>query len=256
MSKENDATNTRSRTVLFPVRMVGWMSVILLCVALPILIALHSSSLKRRIIMEEIARLQRATHLKVTVSSYRWNLLSSIYLTGVKIESGDKPVLDCQNVRLDYSFSLQRPYLIVKNIELQKPFLQLESGTGGAWLLPFSMSSASSHAIGSHPLPSCTGFKFPRITILAGRIKAVQHGNTVLSIRDFSGAINLRMIAQAGEHKIEMELRKIHAAAPTRRCALWDLGQTSELAETKLLAQKIELPHGYRCRGLLRAVQE
>ncbi|MGC9196470.1 MAG: hypothetical protein ACP5IL_13605 [Syntrophobacteraceae bacterium] len=198
------------------------MAGILLCVALPVLIALNSSSLQRRIIMGGIARLQRATHLRVTICSYRWNLRSSIYLTGVKIESAGKPVLDCQNVRLDYSFSLERPYLIVNNIELQKPFLQLERGPGGAWLLPFSMASGSAHASVSRPSTSCTGFKFPRITILAGRIKAVQQGNTVLSIRDFSGAINLRMIAKAGEHKIEMELRKIHAAVPTPRFASWD----------------------------------
>jgi uncharacterized protein involved in outer membrane biogenesis len=172
--------------------------------------------------MEGIARLQRATHLKISISSYRWNLLSSIYLTGVKIESGGRPVLDCQNVRLDYSLSLERPYLIVNNIELQKPFLRLESGGGGTWLLPFSMASTGSKDAGSGRLPTAAagGYKFPQITILAGRIKAVQRGNTVLSIRDFSGAINLRMIAKAGEHKIEMELRKIHATVHLARFAI------------------------------------
>ncbi len=157
--------------------------------------------------------MEKATGLRVEISSWRWKPLCAVALAGVKIEANGKRVLDCENVRLDCGLSLERPYVTIRQIVLKQPFVRLEKDAGGKWIVPVFGSSKSREASGSPRSGSWKQLKFPRIKILAGRIKAVQQGITVLSIRDFCGAVSLRTIEGAEGPKIRMDLLKLHARA-------------------------------------------
>ena len=253
MSNENNAENARRRRVPFPAKIAAWVTGAMLCLALPVIALLHSPSVQRRIITEGIARIEKATHLQVKISSYRWNTFSSIYLTGVEIESGGKRVLDCDDVRLDYRLSMERPYIIIEEVDLKKPFVQLERGADGKWLFPgfFATKSHETSEPPRSPVPS-TRLQFPKIRILAGTIEAVQQGSTVLSIKDFSGAVNLRTLGGAAGPKIQMELGNVHARAHAPRFGTWDIDGSALLDGREVLARKIELSGPNNCRILVR----
>ncbi|MDR3569013.1 MAG: translocation/assembly module TamB [Syntrophobacteraceae bacterium] len=253
MSNGNDAKDARPRRVPFPVKIAAWVVGIALCLALPVMVALHSPSVQRKIITGGIERIEKATHLEVKISSYRWESLSSVSFTGVKIESRGKRVLDCDDVRLDYALSVERPYIVIKEVDLKRPFLKIERGADGQWLVP-SFSAAKSDKTEEPPgrPPAWTRFQLPRIKIHAGTIEAVQQGNTVLSIKDFSGAVNLRALGGAGGPKFQMEFGRIHARAYTGQCGTWDLDGSALLDGQKFSAQKIVLSGPSNCRILVR----
>ncbi len=251
MSNRNDVKNAPPRRVPFPVRMAAWVAGALLCLALPVIIALHAPSVQKRIIGDGIARIEKATHLEIKISSYRWKTLSSIYLTGLKIDSRGEQVLDCDNVRLDYGLSMQRPYIVIKEIDLQKPFLRLERGADGKWVVPvFSTTKSRETSDPVRPSTAWTRFKFPRIKILAGSIKAFQQGNTILSIKDFSGAFNLRELEGAGGPKIQMELRKFHARAHAGQFGTRNMAGSALSDTLRLPSRKILLSGPNYCRVL------
>ncbi|MDR3557699.1 MAG: translocation/assembly module TamB domain-containing protein [Syntrophobacteraceae bacterium] len=232
--------------------MAAWVAGVLICLALPVVIALHMPSIQRKIIRGGVARIEKATHLQVKISSWRWETLSSMELSGVKIESRGKTVLDCDSVRLDYRLSLKRPYIAVREVDLKKPFLLLERAADGKWLLPDFSTKKSHGAPGAARTAAWAGFQFPRIKILAGRIEAVQQGQTVLTIQDFSGAVALRTLHTTGGPKIQMEVRDFHARAHANQSGAWDIDGSASLDGLQLRTSGIVFSAAHNCRIVLR----
>ena len=240
MSNGNDTKEApRPGRVPFPAKIAAWGVLVPLCLALPVIVALHVPSVQKRIITAGIARIEKATHLEVKISSCRLETLSSIDFTGVKIESRGKKVLDCDDVRLDCALSLDRPYIVIKEVDLKRPFVQLEKGADGKWLVPVFFQAKGHETSGPPGAPSWTRFKLPKIRILAGTIEAVQQGSTVLSIHNFSGAIDLRALNGTGGPLIQMELRKIHARAHSPECGTWDIDGSALLDGKRFVSRKI-----------------
>ncbi len=176
------------------------------------IIALHLPPIQKEIILRGVTRIEAATNFRVQIRSYQWWPFSGIYLTDVKIESEGKQILDCDKVHLNYKLSIKRPYIIVEEVYLEKPFLQLERSADGKWLVPAPPEGKGQRrevAAGDEPSePLWTHMQLPRIQIVSGTIEARQQGNTILSIKDISGAVHLKAVPGAEGPKIQIGFRK------------------------------------------------
>ncbi len=220
MSNENNTKRTRPHKAPFLIRLAAWGTAVLLFLALSAIIALHVPAIQKIIILRGVTRIEAATNFRVQIRSYRWWPFSGIYLTAVKIESQGKQVLDCGKVRLKYKLSIRRPYILVEEVYLVKPFLQLERSADGKWLVPVppeGKGQIRELPIGSEPSePLWASIQLPRIQIVSGTIEARQEGNTILSIKDISGAVHLRAAPGAEGPEIQIDFENLHAPGTDR----------------------------------------
>ena len=227
MSNENNTKRTRPHKAPSLIRLAAWGTAVLVFLVLSAIIAMHVPAIRKQIILRGVTRIEAATNFRVQIGSYRWRPFSSIYLTDVKIESQGKQILDCGKVRLNCKLSIRRPYIIVKEVYLEKPFLQLERSAGGKWLVPAPPERKEQRREGSaggEPSePLWASIQFPRIQIVSGTIEARQQGNTILSIKDISGAVDLRAVPGPEGPKIQIDFENLHAQAQIGESAAWGI---------------------------------
>ncbi len=214
----------------FVIRLGAWGAAVLFFLVLLAIIVLHLPPLQKEIIFRGVARIEAATNFRVQILSYQWWPFSGIYLAGVKIESEGKQILNCDKVHLNYRLSTKRPYIIVEEVYLEKPFLQLERSADGKWLVPAS-SAKEGQGRGPGDEPCWTHMQLPTIQIVSGTIEARQQGNTILSIKDISGAVHLKAVTGAEGPKIRLDFENLHARAQTGqsgKCGIEDCGVLDE----------------------------
>jgi uncharacterized protein involved in outer membrane biogenesis len=211
-----DQDNTKRsppRKAPFLIRLAAWGLGGLLFLALLAIVALHIPSVQNKAISGIVKRIEAATNFQVQIRSYQWWPFSGIYLNEVKIESQGKQVLDCGKVRLKYRLSIKHPYVIVKEIYLEKPFLQLERNPDGKWLVPAPARATGQGRGEPGEEPFWIHIQLPRIQIISGTIEARQQGNTILSIKDISGAVHLKVVQGPSGPEIRLDFENLHARA-------------------------------------------
>ncbi len=217
MPKENNTKTARPHKAPSLIRLAAWGTAVLVFLALSAIIALHIPTIQKEIICTCATRIAAATNFRVQILSFQLRSFSGIYLTDVKIESQGKQILECGKVRLKYKLSIRWPHFIVKEVCLEKPFLQLERSADGKWLVPVPPEGKEQRrevpAGGEPSEPIWTSIQLPVIQIVSGTIEATQQGNTILSIKDFSGAVYLRAIPGPEGPKIQIDFENLHARA-------------------------------------------
>ncbi len=244
-----DGNNTKKEVlhkVPFVIRLAAWGAALLFFVVLLALVALHVPALQKEIIRRGVARIETATNFRVQILSYRWWPFSGINLAGVKIESEGKQILDCDKVHLKYSLSIKRPYIIVEEVYLEKPFLHLERSADGKWQLPAS-SAKGGQGSAKGDEPYWAHMQLPRIQIVSGTIEARQQGDTILSIKDISGAVNLKAVSGAEGLKILLEFQNAHARSQTGQSGTWDIQGSGVLDEHELYVRSAFLSGPDNC---------
>ncbi len=211
-----DTDNTKGsppRKTLLVIKLAAWGAGGLIFLALLAIIALHMPPVQKKVIHWAVSRIESATKFKVQIQSYRWRPFSGISLDQVKIESEGKQILDCEKVRLKYRLSTKRPYVTIKEVYLKKPFLQLERNNDGKWVVPAPIGGKGegNERLGAEP--SWTQIQFPKIQIFSGTIEARQQGNTILHVKDISGAVYLKAIPGAEGPQIRLNFENLHARA-------------------------------------------
>jgi uncharacterized protein involved in outer membrane biogenesis len=217
LSKTKEALQALPGKVRPLIRPVASAGAVLIFIALTAIVALHLPSIQKEIILTGIERLEAATNLEVQIRSYRWLPFSGIRLTDVRIRSGGRQFLDCDKVRLDYRLSIKWPYLIVERVYLEKPFLQLERSADGKWLFPSpggsgienepQIDSANAEKPGE---PLWTRIHLPSIQIVSGTIEATQQGNTIISIKDITVAVQLKAVSGAKGSRMQMRFENLN----------------------------------------------
>lgn len=214
---ENNTKTTRPHKVPFLIRLAAWGTAVLVFLALSAIIALHIPTIQKEIIHRVVTRIEASTNFTVQIRSYQWRSFSRIYLTDVKIGSQGKQILDCGKIRLKYKLSIRRPHIIVKEVYLEKPFLQLERSVDGKWLVPAPPERKEQRRqvpAGSElSEPLWASIQLPMIQIVSGTIEATQQGNTILSIKDISGPVYLRAIPGPEGSKIQIDFENLHSQA-------------------------------------------
>ncbi|MGA2224236.1 MAG: translocation/assembly module TamB domain-containing protein [Syntrophobacteraceae bacterium] len=231
----------------FVIRLAALGAAALLFVVLLPIIFLHVPPLQKEIIRRGVARVEAATNFKVQIRSYRWWPFSGINFAGVKIESEGKQILDCDKVHLKYRLSIKRPYIIVEEVYLEKPFLHLERSADGKWQVPAS-SARAGQGSGPEDEPYWAHMQLPRIQIVSGTIEARQQGDTILSVKDISGAVNLKAVSGAEGPKILLEFQNVHAHSQTGQSGTWDIQGSGVLDEHELYVRSAFLSGPDNCR--------
>ncbi len=208
---------------LLVIRVAAWGSGGLILLALLAIIALHIPSVQKRTIQWAVSRIEAATRFKVQIRSYRWQPFSRICLNKVNIESQGKQILDCEKVRLKFHLSTKRPYVTIKELYLEKPFLQLERNNDGKWIVPAPDGRKGQGNERAGEEPSWTRIQFPRIQIFSGTIEARQQGNTVLYIKDISGAVYLKAVSGSDGLKIRLDFENLRTQDQTNQWATGDI---------------------------------
>ena len=247
MPDKDNSRTPQPRKALFFIRLAAWGSGGLLFLALLAIAALHIPSIQRAVILGVETRIQTATNLRVQIDSFRWRPFSGIYLSEVKVESGGKQVLDCGKVRVKCRPSIKRPFIIVEEIYLEKPFLQLEKKSDGKWLLP-SPARAEGQGGGNAQEPFWSHIRLPRILIVSGTIEASQQGNMILSIKGISGAVNLKAVQGPAGPEIRLDFEDVHARAQVGEWATWDIDGSGTLAGQELAVRSTVISGPNGCR--------
>jgi translocation and assembly module TamB len=252
LSNENNTKRTKPHKAPFLIRLAAWGTAVFVFLVLSAIMALHLPSIQKKIILRGVTQIEAATSFSVQIRSYQWWPFSGIYLTDVKIESEGKHILDCNKVRLDYKLSIRRPYIIVKEVYLEKPFLQLERSADGKWLVQApSEGKGQIRAVparGGPSEPPWASMQLPRIQIVSGAIEARQQGNTILSIKDFSGAVHLRAVPGAEGPKIQIDFENLHAQAQIGESVAWAIDGSGVLDGQELRVRSMRLSGPNDCR--------
>ena len=212
MPDKDNSKRSQPRKALFVIRLAAWGIGGLLFLTLLPIAALHIPSIQKAVILGVVTRIEAATNFKVQIRSFQWRPFSCIYLTEVKVESGETQVLDCGKVRIKCRPSIKRPFIIIEEVYLEKPFLQLEREASGRWLIPAS-AGAKGQGRGHGEEPFWSHIQLPRIQIISGTIQARQQGNTILSIKDISGVVNLKSVQGSEGPEIRLDFENLHARA-------------------------------------------
>jgi len=241
--------------VQFLIRPAAWGAAVLFLAASTAIIALHLPSIQKEIIFRGIERIEAATNFKVQIRSCRWLPFSGIHLTGVRIESEGKQFFDCDEVHLDYSLSIRRPYLVVEKVYLEKPFLQLERSAEGKWLFPApgwkgeeKGQSGDSSGVDEPAEPLWTQIQLPSIQVVSGTIEAVQQGNTIISIRDISATVQLKVVSGANGPRMQMDFENLHARTQLGEIGAWGIDGSGEFDGRQLLVKGMVLSGPNDCR--------
>jgi len=244
---KDNSRRSQPRKALFIIRLAAWGMGGLLFLALLAIAALHIPSIQKAAIVRVVTRIEAATNFKVQIRSFQWRPFSGIYLREVKVEWGGKQVLDCGKVRIKCRPSIKPPFIIVEEIYLEKPFLQLEKKADGKWLLPAS-PGAKGQGRGSGEEPFWSHIRLPRIQIVSGTIEARQQGNTILSIKGISGAVKLKAVQGADGPEIRLDFENLHAGAQVGEWAHWDIDGSGTLAGHDLEVRSTFLSGPNDCR--------
>ena len=238
LPNENNTKRTRPHKAPSLIRLAAWGTTVLFFLALSAIIALHVPTIQKEIIHKGVTRIEAATNFRVQIRSYQWWPFSGIYLSDVKIESQGKQILDCGKVCLNYKLSIRRPYITIEEVYLEKPFLQLERSADGKWLVPAPPEGKEQRrevpAGGEPSEPLWASIQRPMIQIVSGTIEARQQGNTILSIKDISGAVHLRAVPGAEGPKIQIDFENLHAQAQIGQSVAWGIdGSGHRLVRSK-----------------------
>jgi hypothetical protein len=168
--------------------------ILLLLVFCLLLMAFHVPAVQNHLIQSQLQQLENAYEVKVHLQGHRWNMGSGLRLSGIRAYAGNREFLNCEEAQVSGGLSLRWPFFRLQEIHLIRPVLRLEKGNDRKWRLPTIASgehrAKSSSSFREEDLPSV----FPlRLKIVSGQIIAEQAGKEILSVKDVTGVIVVRM---------------------------------------------------------------
>ena len=168
-------------------------AVFLFILPLLLVFAFHLPAVQERFVDHVVSRVQDSTGLEFKVGFCSWRPFTGIHLSGLLVRSGGHDILRCENVRVTLGISGAPPYVQAKEIYLEEPVLSLERDASGHWGLPGSGLSLDSPGFEYTPSHRPDESNL-RLRIRSGTIHASRNGIPLLSIRDVTGAISLRVL--------------------------------------------------------------
>lgn len=212
MPSSNKPKKPQAKSPPFPVRLFWAAAAIILLVPALVVFALHIPAVQQSLIISIVNRIENATYYKVEIQSYKWWPFSRLYVEKLRVESGGKTILDCGEVRLSYGFRASFPFINPEEIYLGKPYLQVERGDDGKWLLPGSSGGGRGQGgEGGGAGSMLLNMALPTLHVVSGTIEGRQRGNIVLSIKDATGIIHLKRVSGPEGVSIGVDLDNLRA---------------------------------------------
>ena len=242
-TRKNNSKNPESGKPPFPLRLAAWLLSAFIVIPTLAVLALHIPTVQKEIIRRVVDGIEAATYYKVQLDSYKWWPFSRLYLSKVKVQAQGKEILSCDQVNVKYNLSAAWPYMTVKEIYLEKPFLQLERSAEGKWQIPEARAgSGKSQGSGSRDgEPIWSHIVMPTVQIVSGTIEARQQGNTILSVKDISGAVHLKTVQGSDGHRIRVDFENLHAQSDAGKWGTWSADGSGSLSGNDISIERVVL---------------
>ena len=215
----------------------------LLCVFLVLLsfvLLLHIQSVQQQLFHGVVKRIEASAGIEIQLESFRWSPFRELLLVNLKVRSSGTSILECGEVKLDYHFSWNWPYIHIDEVFLQRPWLQLERDAQGRWRLPGAKSQVAEATGGSRTFP-WSSFPWPRVRIVGGDIVALQGGQTVLSVRDVNATLLVEEVVETDGPKLKIDLGHWQGCAETPELGEWELTGEAEIKGHTLSVAQLRL---------------
>ena len=212
------------------------VALVLILIPLALVIALHIPSVQKELITWGTKQIESSTNYKIELQSYKWFPFSKLHLSNVHVQADGRQILTCEDVSVSYSLSVSSPFLVLQDIYLKKPLIQLERSPDGKWLIPGVKPGAGQGGQPGHS-SSLESFHLPNIHIDAGKIEASQQGTTVLSIKDITGILHLKSVPGPNGPSIRLDLDNWRAEADSSEWGKWTITCSGSLHGNQLIIQ-------------------
>lgn len=193
------------------IRLALWVTAFLIIIPALSVLAIHIPSVQQAILFRIINRIEKTTHYRIEIGSYKWWPLSRLDLEKVKLKTGGNTIFDCGEVRFDYGLLIAFPFINPKKIYMAKPYLQVERGEDGKWLLPGTGEGGEGGGNTTARRSLLLSVPMPTLHVVSGTIEGRQRGNVVLSIKDATGLIHLKRISGPDGVRIGVDLDNLRA---------------------------------------------
>ena len=186
-------------------RLVIWIVGILIVLPAAALVVLHLPPVQRALIVRAAETMEQDTGLRLEMQSFVWWPFSSLSIRNVQVSAPGRKIVECEELRLSYRVSPQSPYVEPKEAFFVKPFIHLERDATGRWLVPGSWKGGRMAAWGGFP-HSLANLPLPRVRVSSGTIDAEQEGRSILTIKDVTGPLPIRLVSGPEGPKLRMDL--------------------------------------------------
>lgn len=249
LSKSTDYQERHARKASLPLKLAAaGIAAVLLLPVLAVL-ALHIPAIQQQIIDRAVSLVEKTTNCTLGMQSFRWWPFSELYIQKPRVEVEGKPILDCDNVRVSYSFLTSSPYIRIELVRLEKPFLQLERTPEGKWRIPLRFLRKPGVSAGNGE-PYWAKLQLPRLQVVSGLIEGRQQGKTILSVKDVTGFLQLQAIQGLNGREISVDFKDILASADFPGIGTWNFAGSALLQKGELSTNGITIsaPDGGRAQ--------
>lgn len=172
-------------------------------VPLLLLLLVHLPWIQSRIIEKVVAVVERDTGFRVSLERFRWNPLSRLSLRGLAVrDPSGLEVIRCGTAEVRYAFSAGAPYVDLRYIILERPFLRFEKDASGRWRVPGTGESGREVAQGDRKL--WQEWPLPPIRVVEGRLVGLHEGKTVFSVDRVDGLMTFTVDEESGSPVLDI----------------------------------------------------
>ncbi|MCE5336489.1 MAG: translocation/assembly module TamB domain-containing protein [Desulfobacteraceae bacterium] len=199
---------------------IGLAVLVLLPAAL--ILALHVPAVQRELIQFTVDRIESSTEYKIDLGFFDWSPFSRLNAADVHVQARGKQILAAERIEVNYGLTFAWPYIELEQVHLEKPFLQLEKGADGKWQLPRARTAEADKAK-NRGTPFWLKIGLPKVRIVSGTIEARQQGNVIVSVKDVSGAIDLKAVQGPDGPMLSIDMEMLRAQLSGGQLGEWNI---------------------------------
>jgi translocation and assembly module TamB len=217
--------------------------VVALIVPLAFILAVHLPSVQKEVIDGVVGWIESDTTLNVQLDGYKWWPFSRLQVFKLKVRSEGKDVLECEQAELSYRLSWSWPYLVPTDLYFDQPVLRLEKDSKGQWRFPKAAKSEP-RSEARKDVSRWLRFPWPPVRIRSGVITAEQDGQSILHIRDVSGALSFQAVSGEDGTTVKVKLGDWGGHTDVPQWGPWHVSGEVELHERKVVASGLVVDVG------------
>ncbi len=204
MATEKKPAGGRFHRLHVLLRLLIWTAIVFILSPLILVLAVHIPIIQKQVIGRIEKEIERSTSSRVQIGSYLWWPFSRLYLLNLRVKTAGKDLLECERVELSYTLSFVRPYIVPREMVLDRPALHLERDGKGRFQIPGNKSEPGEKV---SPIGSFAGLRtpVPKIRIRSGTVDAQQDGQPVLAVRDVTGLLTLQEVGDSDGVSIKID---------------------------------------------------
>jgi hypothetical protein len=232
-----------------------WAAMAVLLIPLILVLVLHLPWVQNSLISRVIKRVERDANVKIELGTLQWRPFSHLNIKGLEVQSAGETFLQSEQIDLAYYPVWRWPYVHPTELHLDKPVIQLEKDSQGNWVLakgnaqreasPDKKSDKKTSGAGT---PFWAVIPLPRVIVNSALIEGRQDGQTVLLLRNVTGALSFRVISTPEGPRLAIDLDKWRGEAVMPQWGTCDLTGRASLGANDICMDDVSLSVGEETR--------